>query len=378
MNPRERHIATLTFGNPDKIPFNPGGPRESTMRRWHTEGLPAEIGRREVRGHLLETLGIEAEEPPKNRISLGVNQRMIPLFEEKILEHKGNHYIVQDWKGNICEISDEFDCTYLRNAIDFVTRRWIKCPVENRDDWEQMKTRYNVDEPGRFPEDFAERCRQAQDRDYILSTNFPGPFWQLREWCGFEGLCMMMIDQPDFVAEMAEFWTDFVSRMLERIIEHVTLDVVGFSEDMAYKAKAMISPAMMRRFCKPSWDRWTGQLRSAGTPIVDMDSDGFIGEIIPLWIESGINVCNPIEVAAHNDINEFRRTFGRSIAYTGGVDKRAIAKGGQVIRDELKRIEPVVKDGGYIPGCDHGVPSDISWPNFVDYGRLLAQMTGWL
>jgi uroporphyrinogen decarboxylase len=108
-----------------------------------------------------------------------------------------------------------------------------------------------------------------------------------------------------------------------------------------------------------------------------MDSDGFIGELIPIWIESGINVCDPIEVAAHNDINDFRRRFGRRMAYRQGIDKRAIAKGGRTMRDELKRIEPVVKAGGYIPGCDHGVPPDISWQNFVDYSRLLARMTGW-
>jgi uroporphyrinogen decarboxylase len=66
------------------------------------------------------------------------------------------------------------------------------------------------------------------------------------------------------------------------------------------------------------------------------------------------------------------------MAYRMGVDKRAMAKGGQAIRDELKRIAPVVQDGGYIPGCDHGVPPDVSWPNFVDYSRLLARMTGWL
>lgn len=28
--------------------------------------------------------------------------------------------------------------------------------------------------------------------------------------------------------------------------------------------------------------------------------------------------------------------------------------------------------------CDHGVPPDISWPNFVEYSRLLAELTGWL
>ena len=27
---------------------------------------------------------------------------------------------------------------------------------------------------------------------------------------------------------------------------------------------------------------------------------------------------------------------------------------------------------------DHGVPPDISWPNFVEYTRLLAELTGWL
>ena len=139
----------------------------------------------------------------------------------------------------------------------------------------------------------------------------------------------------------------------------------------------MISPAMTREFCMPSWKRWTALLTAAGVPLIDMDSDGFVGELIPLWIESGINVCDPIEVAALNDINEFRQQYGTRMAYRMGVDKRAMAKGGEVIRAELRRIEPVIRSGGFIPGCDHGVPSDVSWPNFVDYCRLLAAQTGW-
>ena len=95
-------------------------------------------------------------------------------------------------------------------------------------------------------------------------------------------------------------------------------------------------------------------------------------------IDSGINVCDPIEVAAGNDIVEYRKRFGKQIAYRGGVDKRCIAKGGDVVRAEIERVRPVVEDGGYIPSCDHGVPHDISWPSFIEYSRLLAQMTGWL
>ena len=374
MDPRRRYIQTLTFGAPDKIPFEPGAPRESTLRAWRAQGLPEEVNWHE---RLLETLHF-APETTKPRVDLGVDFRMIPQFEEKVLEHAGGHYVVQDWKGNVCVISDAYDVTYLREAKDFVTRTWISCPVAGRDDWERMKARYAIDAPGRFPDDFSQRCAAAADRDHVLGIGFPGPFWQMREWCGFEGLCMLMIDQPGLVAEMAAFWSDFVAGMLDRICARVVPDRVFISEDMAYKAKAMISPAMTREFCKPGWARWSRLLREAGCRLIDMDSDGYVGELIPIWIESGINVCDPIEVAAHNDINEFRSLFGREIAFRQGVDKRAIARGGRVLREELKRIEPVVRDGGYIPGCDHGVPPDISWPNFVDYARLLAKMTGWL
>ena len=374
MNPRQRFIETLTFGNPDKIPFMPGMPRESTLAKWHKEGLPQGTDWLE---YLADKLGIEtchADIP----VRLDVSFLMIPQFEEKVIERKQHSLIVQDWKGNICEISDKFDVTYLREAKDFVTRRWIKCPVENRHDWEQIKTRYDPDSPERLPGDFPDYCQNAKHRDHVLAVAVAGPFWQLREWCGFEGLCIMMIEQPELVAEMAQFWKDFVSRLLERILDHIIFDQLHISEDMAYKAKAMISPEMTRQFCASSWTTWTKQVRKAGVPIVDMDSDGFIGELIPLWIQSGINVCDPIEVAAHCDINEFRREFKHKMAYRQGVDKRCLAKGGQVIRAELARIEPVVQDGGYIPGCDHGVPPDVSWPNFVDYARILAQMTGWL
>ncbi len=376
MTPRQRYIETLTFGNPDKVPFNPGGPRESTLRRWHQEGLPQDAYYMDV---LYDILGFRPEPPRKPQVALGVDFRMIPQFEEKILEHKNGHYIVQDWMGAITEISDEYDYTYIRAAKDFVTRKWHKFPVQNRDDWENMKWRYDPQAPGRFPDDFEERCKMAQDRDWVLGLNFNGPFWQMREWVGFENLCILMIEDPDFVMEMATFWGEFVSATMKPVLERVQLDFIWMSEDMAYKSHSMISPAMVRKFLKPCYDRWVAEARAAGVPIIDMDSDGYIGELIPIWIEAGINCADPIEVAANNDIVQFRKQFGKQMAYKGGIDKRAIAKGGDVIKRELERvIPPLFEDGGYIPGCDHGVPPDISWPNFIEYSRLLAQYCGWI
>jgi hypothetical protein len=177
---------------------------------------------------------------------------------------------------------------------------------------------------------------------------------------------------------MAVFWEEFVARLLERTLRLVNLDEVHLSEDMAYKSFAMISPAMTREFMLPSYRRWGDIVRAAGVPVYAMDSDGYIGQLIPVWMEAGINACDPIEVAAGNDLPAFRRQFGRRMAYKGGIDKRAMAAGGQAIVDEIDRLRPVIEDGGYIPSCDHGIPSDVSWPNFVRYVGLLAKATGWL
>jgi len=374
MTPRERYQATLLFETPDKIPFQPGGPRESTLKIWHKQGLPEDTSYVEA---YHDILGLPMEKV-RPQPSLDVSFRMIPTFEEKVLEHKDGHYIVQDWMGAITEISDEYDYTYIRAAKDFVTRKWHRFPVQTRGDWEAMKTRYEPHHPERFPEDFEDKCRQLQDRDGVAHIHFNGPFWQLREWLGMENLCILMLDEPDWIEEMVGFWTTFVSETLAPILERVTLDSVGISEDMAYKAHSMISPAMVRRFLMPTYGVWVPQIRASGCRIIDMDSDGAIDELIPLWIEAEINVCDPIEVAAHNDIVAFRKRFGRQIAYRGGIDKRAIAAGGDILQAELDRVAPVIEDGGYIPSCDHGVPPDISWPNFVDYTGRLAKLTGWL
>jgi len=376
MTERERFRASLSFDRPDKVTLAPGKPRESTLRAWHQQGLPGGV---DWYDYLMQTLGIERQ-PTQPRVDLGVSFKMIPWFEEKVLEHRNGHYIVQDWMGAITEISDQYDYTYIRSAKDFVTRKWHRFPVQSRQDWEEkIKWRYDPRHPGRFPDDFEERCRALRDRDYPLQLVFNGPFWQMREWCGLEGLCMMMVEDPEFVEEMAAFWTDFVMRTLEPILERVELDFVEFSEDMAYKAHSMISPAMVRRFLLPSYETWIPAIKASGCPIVSIDSDGYIAELIPIWIEAGVNGTRPVEVAAHNDIVAYRRQYGRKLVFRQGIDKRCIAASGEALRAEVMRVvPPLLEDGGFIPGCDHGVPPDISWPNFVEFTRLLAQLTGWL
>ncbi|MDI7275535.1 MAG: uroporphyrinogen decarboxylase family protein [Anaerolineae bacterium] len=377
MDDRERFLQTLLFGRPDRVPLRPGWPRESTLAAWHSQGLPEGADFRQA---LAEALGLQSE-PASPDLSLDVSFRMIPTFEERVLEHRDGHYIVQDWMGAITEISDRYDYTYIRTAKDFVTRKWHRFPVESRRDWlERIEWRYDPHAPGRFPADFEERCRSLRGRKHVLGVSFSGPFWQLREWCGFEGLCLFMAEDPGFVDEMAGFWGEFVHQVLAQVLERVELDHVVINEDMAYKAHAMISPAMARRFLLPAYRRWVELIRAhCQRVVIEVDSDGYVADLIPIWLEAGINCCSPMEVAAGNDLVAYRRLYGRRLAYQGGIDKRAIAAGGSAMRQEVLRVvPPLLEEGGFVPSCDHGVPPDISWPAFVEYSRLLAGLTGWL
>ena len=376
MTDRERFLEAVLFGRPDRVPLEPGHPRESTLEAWRQQGLPEHV---DWYDHLMQVLGIQ-HQPRRHLADLAVSFKMIPTFEEMVLSHRDGHFVVQDWMGAITEISDTYDYTYIRTAKDFVTRKWHRFPVRNRRDWEeQMKWRYDAYHPDRFPDDFDERCRILQYRDYVLRVDIHGPFWQLREWCGFETLCMLMMDDPSFVQEMIDFWADFVLRTLERVLARVTPDQVMIAEDMAFKMHSMISPTMTRRFLLPTWEKWGQAIKVSNCPVYLMDSDGYMAELLPLWIEAGFNGSYPCEVAAGNDIVAYRRQYGKQMAYLGGLDKRALAAGGEEMRSELMRVvPPLLEEGGFIPGCDHGVPPDISWPNFVDYSRLLAQLTGWL
>ena len=127
--------------------------------------------------------------------------------------------------------------------------------------------------------------------------DFNGPFWQLREWCGLVNLCLLFADQPEFVQEMIDFWKEFVSQALARILKQCRRTVSRISEDMAYKAHSMISPAMVRKFLLPTYARWVSNSEMPAVQLSMSISDGYIGELIPLWIEAGINVGQPLEVS---------------------------------------------------------------------------------
>lgn len=89
-----------------------------------------------------------------------------------------------------------------------------------------------------------------------------------------------------------------------------------------------------------------------------------------------MDVMSPFEVASGCDVVSLGRQYPE-IAILGGIDKRILASSRQDIDREVERILPAMRErGGYIPTCDHGVPEEVPYKNYLHYRKRCIELGG--
>lgn len=360
MTHRERWLRHLHFQPVDHVPDEEFGYWDTTLTRWHAEGLPAEIR---------DNPSADAYFGFAPRAYIPINLGLIPPFEYKVLEETDRYRVIRDGTGVICRVF--IDGT---NTIP----HYLEFPIKSRKDWEELfKPRLDPDTPGRYPGDWDARVQALNNSDLPVIANCGSLFGWLRNWVGFEGISYMIYDDPELFDDMVEHLCTFIGTLLERAVNDVRkIDAGAFWEDMCYRSGCIISPATFRRYLTPRYKEITDLLARAGCDINYVDCDGNILDVVDCWLEGGVNCMFPVEVAAGSDPLEIRRRWGSDVLMLGGVNKRALAEGPQAIDAELARIEAEVKKGGWIPHVDHRVPADVSFADYQYYLKRKRQVFG--
>jgi uroporphyrinogen decarboxylase len=164
-----------------------------------------------------------------------------------------------------------------------------------------------------------------------------------------------------------EFLLEYAIRLFSRALREVKFDFYYIHEDMAGKGGPLMGPQLFREFLLPCYTQFIAFLKSQGVEIVLVDTDGDFTALIPIFLEAGVDGFGPIEIAADMDPQQLRRQYGAAFCMVGGVDKRAIAGGKTSIDNEINKITPLIRQGGFIPTIDHAVPPDVSYANFCYY-----------
>jgi uroporphyrinogen decarboxylase len=357
MTDRERFHETMSFGSPDRVPhWEVIGYWTETIERWWDEGLPPDV-------HLTAYFGLDRCQ------TVPTNTGLMPPFKDELIS--------------------EDETTRVERGADGVLRRTLKkdhqsipqfvgFPMRDRDSFRDFQKRMSPTSPARYPLYWDDYKRTVSGRDYPLGIHAGSIFGWLRNWMGIEDLALAIYDDRAWVQEMMEWVTDFSIELMRPALEQIPdLDCAFIWEDMCYRSGPLISPTHFKEMMVPQYKRITALLRKHGINIIMVDCDGNIDQLIPLWLEGGVNGVYPLEVAAGEDPVNLRKEYGKDLLMCGGIDKRELAKDRRAVEDEvMKKMPFLVKSGGWIPSIDHSVPPDVPLENYRRYIELLRGISG--
>lgn len=160
------------------------------------------------------------------------------------------------------------------------------------------------------------------------------------------------------------------------------VDVVQEGDDYGGQNGLLISPQIWRQVFKPRLKQLFSHIkRHAPHVFVFFHSCGSIYEIIPDLIEVGVDILNPVQVAAANmDTKRLKREFGKDLTFWGGgVDKQKVLprETPEQVREEVKRrIEDLAVGGGFVFTTVHNIQADVPpenilamWEALQEFGR---------
>ncbi len=396
ISPKERFLDICHFKRPGDLWLKDYFPEE-TLKNWVAQGAPEEIVNprfcREYfqfprRSGLVEikssTYGWGDEETVTLEIDLGHGITMpakgrppVPNYEPRIISEDEHIVTLIDGAGRTRKSLKE---DIIKG--DIKTRGWsmsmyLDWQVKDRATWNEHKKRLDPDTPERWPPDWNAYVQKMNGKSEPLALAVGGFYGELREWVGSERILYMFYDDPGLIEDMMEQMLYLETEVIKRTLKDIKVQQATFWEDMAYKAGPLISPAMVRKFMMPRYKKITDLLHSYGVDVIFLDSDGNVEQLIPLWLEVGINFIWPFEVAAGNDAVAIRKKYGKDLIIGGAIDKRALIKGKEAIREEvMSKVPFLLETGGYFPSVDHAVPPDVTFENYCYYINLMREVAG--
>jgi uroporphyrinogen decarboxylase len=142
--------------------------------------------------------------------------------------------------------------------------------------------------------------------------------WTLR---GFDTFLLDMAGDPGFAGDLLDRITGIQLVLIQRYVE-LGVDGGYIGDDYGAQSNMLFSPRMWRRLIKPRLARMFAPFTVAGLPVI-LHSDGQLTSILPDLVEIGLTAYHPVAPETV-DQGAMRGTFGRRLAYYGGISTQTV------------------------------------------------------
>jgi len=220
--------------------------------------------------------------------------------------------------------------------------------------------------------DHVKQLRSTTDRAVMIAYGA-----NLFEWGSFlrrmDNFLMDLAIEPAraeaLLDKLVESHLAGLDRLLPVIGDHV--DLIQLGDDLGTESGPFFSADMFREFFKPRYKIIIDHVKKLSpNMVVFLHCCGSIAPLLGDLIEVGVEVINPVQIAAKNmDPAMLKREFGADITFWGGgCDTQKVLSRGtpQEVRDHVRRnIDILAPGGGFVFDQVHNILAEVPPENVV-------------
>jgi len=367
---RERVRAVLESRLPDRVPIVLGASNATGIKMKPYKGLKKllnieapddyiydwpELGTAKIDGQTMQRLHSDVR---------GVLDRFPTTVQERNQTRKPHSPCIDDWGGGQIEIEPGvwFPGYYpLAEATSIAD-------LDAYTGWPDM------DDPFRV-EGAAKTARKLHEENKygILATPWlMFPFERAFGLQGMDTFLMNLAAYPEFAESLLPKNLDLIKQHMENFLAAVDgfIDIIKIGDDLGTQDRLMISPKMYRKTLKPLHAELISFIKERTSAKVFFHTDGDVFDLIPDFIEIGVDILNPIQTSAGKmaNLEALKTNYGKDLIFCGAVDTQNILPHGtpDEVRLEVKRVIEVLGDGGgFMIASVHTIMNEVPPENIL-------------
>ncbi len=212
-----------------------------------------------------------------------------------------------------------------------------------------------------FPEEkweMAIKEAEAVDRSdqFVAPMIAPGLFERLHYFMGMEDSLVNFYDEPEAVAELIKYLTEWELQYAETLCEHLHPDALFHHDDWGSQKSTFISPDMFGEFFVDAYKEIYGYYKSHGVELIVHHSDSYAATLVPHMIDMGIDIWQGVMTS--NNIPDLIQKYGGKISFMGGIDSATVDHPGWTREEVKQEVRRACKEYGklyYIPSASQGL-----------------------
>ncbi len=248
-------------------------------------------------------------------------------------------------------------------------REYIKYPVEREEGLERLELP-DPDDPERY-EGLEKRIRYVVDRGFFPMCSINGFFSGV--WYFLRGPLEVTLKD---IYMRREFYRKLLARIAEfnlkaekNLLERGAL-MIGWVEDLGYNKGMFIPPKLYEELIYP-WHKKAIELAHKYGAFVNMHSHGNINSIVPLLVNAGLDVLNPIGPSDNMDLKKLKENYGDKLCLQGGLSKYIGCMSLEELREHLlDRLRIGSPSGGFILSSEGDIPYEMDLETFRAFIKI--------